>query len=134
MRVLCSVLIPLEVIHHLLQVLCVMFGDFGCRVVGLVFFPSELVQVLRGLRGGVLLAVVEHTRQEPLQHSCGLVGRMVAAVQAGEVTVYLPPLHLVQEVIGADSALANYNLIELEGGYAFFAASSVLPWSWLLSG
>ena len=128
------VLIPLEVIHHRLKVGGILFSDLRCRGVWVVFLPSELIEVLRGLRGGVLLAVVEHARQEPLQHSCGFIGRVVTAVQAGEVTIHLPPSHLVQEVIGCDSALANYLFIELEGGYAFFDASSVFAWSWLLSG
>lgn len=103
-----GLLAAIEVIHHFLEVFLVLFQVLWCGGAWLVFFPSELVQVLRGLRGDVLLAVVEHTRQEPLQHSCGLIGRMVSAVQAGEVTIDFPPLHLVQEVIGADSALANY--------------------------
>ena len=98
----------IERVHHLLKVFFVLFPVLGFGGVGLILLPSELVQVLRGLRGGVLLAVIEHARQEPLQHPCRLIGRMVSAVQAGEVTIDLPPLHLVQEVFGAYSALANY--------------------------
>ena len=127
-----AVLIPLEVIHHLLQVLFVLLGDVGCC--RLLFLPCELVEVLRRLGRGVLLAVVEHARQEPLQGAGVLPRRMVAAMEPGKVAVHLPPLHAVQEVIGCDSALSDYDLIELEGGYAFFAASSLGFWSADLSG
>jgi hypothetical protein len=55
-------------------------------------------------------------------------------MESGKAAVHLPPLHAVQKVIRCDSALSHYDFIDLEGGYAFFAASSLGFWSADLSG
>lgn len=124
----------IESVHHLLKVFLVLLPVFWFGGVGLVFLPAELVEVLRTAGYVVFLAVAEHAGQEPLQGAGVFPSGAVAAVDAGKVAVHFPPAHAVQEVIGCDSALSDYDLIELEGGYAFFPASSVLAWSADLSG
>ena len=57
----------------------------------------------------------------------------LAAVQSAKVAVDFPPLHAVQKVLRRNSALAYDDLVQVEGSYAFFAASSCLSfWSALL--
>ena len=120
------------VFHEFLQFAGIVVGDFGGG--GLLLFPSELVERDGISRDVILLAVAEHSRKEPLQGTGVLPSGAVAAMDAREVAVHLPPLHLVQEVFRIDAALTYDEFVELDGLYAFFPASSCLAGSADLSG
>ena len=99
----------------------------------LLLFPSELVEVFGVAWRRGLLRVGEHPHQYPFEVSRRFPLGSLAAVQSAEIAVDFPPLHAVQEVLGCHSALAYDDLVQVEGSYAFFAASSCLSfWSALL--
>ena len=110
----------------------VLFGHFR-RLGFLLLFPSELVEVLWTAWRCGLLRVREHPHQQPFEVSRRFPNGSLAAVQSCQVAVDLPQLHAVQEVLGCHSALAYDDLVQVEGRYAFFAASPCLSgWSALL--
>ena len=105
-------------VHFGLQICLLLVGDFS----RLVFLPRELDNILRLEWRSALFA--EHVGKVRYGPSGRFPLCVVAATDAGEVAIDLPPLHPMQEVLRVYSAFSNYDLIEVEGGYPFFAASS----------
>ena len=68
-------------------------------------------------------------RKAPLNRAGHLPCVAPPALNANHAAVDFPPPHLVKEVLRGYAALTNNDFVELEGGYAFFGAGSVLPWS-----
>ena len=101
-----------------LRYLLVGYGLF-CRF---VFLPRELDDILRLEWRSALFA--EHVGEVRYGPSGRFPLGVVAATDSGKVAIDFPPLHPMQEVLRVDSAFSNYDLIEVEGGYPFFAASS----------
>ena len=107
-------------VHFSLQGCYLVVCDGG--LILFVFLPRELDDILR-LEGRFSL-FAEHVGEVRYGPSCRFPLGVVAATDSGKVAIDFPPLHPMQEVLRVDSAFSNYDLIEVEGGYPFFAASS----------
>ena len=103
-----SALLPLIVRHHLLQVLCVLFGDFWCRS-GVVFDLEEFREhLLLGHAFRVSHSVdgcVHYFRHH-------LKFEQVAAAVAFDDPAHLPEADVVQKLAARDTYLTDKQLID----------------------
>ena len=87
--------------------------------------PREGAQFLRVVDG---LESSEHLADQPCEPSGGLPLWPCPFPHAVDEALHLPPLHAVEEVGGVYAALADEDLVQVKGGYAFFGSpSAFLP-------
>ena len=101
--------LPSKIAHHLLRFGLFLVRDDWRFVFGL--FPRELVECLRIMRWCAVFLIPKHAGQRPLQSSGCFPLWAIPSAHACQVAIHLPPLHLVKEVLGCDSALANYPFV-----------------------